>query len=84
MSGFGGVMILAHTFGFCTLRTVHYAHPCKSDFPTTDRLRPLKGGSGLRLPKALSVDDIRVSLKRQFAAFDSLVVCKFFRQTETP
>jgi len=27
---------------------------------------------------------IRVALKRQFAAFDSLVVCEFFRQTETP
>ncbi len=29
-------------------------------------------------------DGIRVSLKRQFAAFDSLVVCDFFRQTEMP
>jgi hypothetical protein len=27
---------------------------------------------------------IRVVLKRQFAAFYSLVVCEFFRQTETP
>ena len=27
---------------------------------------------------------IKVVLKRQFAAFDSLVVCDFFRQTETP
>ncbi len=27
---------------------------------------------------------IRVILKRQFAAFDSLVVNVFFRQTETP
>jgi hypothetical protein len=26
----------------------------------------------------------RVILKCQFAAFDSLVVCEFFRQTETP
>ena len=26
----------------------------------------------------------RVVLKRQFTAFYSLVVCKFFRQTETP
>ncbi len=28
--------------------------------------------------------DIRVALKRQFPVFDSLVVCEFFWQTETP
>jgi len=26
----------------------------------------------------------KVDLKSQFAAFDSLVVCNFFRQTEAP
>jgi hypothetical protein len=34
--------------------------------------------------KKLVARNFRVALKRQFAAFDSLVVCTFCRQTEMP
>ncbi len=41
------------------------------------------GGAAFKKLEGLNVG-IRVALKREFAAFDSLVVCEFFRQTETP
>jgi hypothetical protein len=34
--------------------------------------------------KSHTMDPNRVVLKRQFASFYSLVVCEYFRQTETP
>ncbi len=47
--------------------------------------RPSAGTTTFFFDNVITVLVIRVVLKRQFAAFDSLVVvCKFFRQTETP